>query len=688
MLLTFGSPLSSQLVEQHGAEAQNHYLRRLLLACAPTSSSPTSSSSATGNAANSSPANLSNALSPSGAAPTPVQATLYLRLLVQETKRLVADPLTAEKFVAAFQSGLNDQSATSSDIFKAIDIAALVDKLSLTPFEKGVLLLELCQLSLPDSVYGAKSFSQIVTQKRCEVGSTAANLLRQDETFQGFVQGLANAGLSPQQAAELLAKVASDLTIDQSTGEGTYAYPTPATSFTPVPSYGVRNVSSVIEAVFGSQSAASIIVQACGHVSWADQPAGLRVADCIDRLIRSTLVSTPDTMEAIFKAAKVFRDIKTDTSVESEVAKVVHELVCFFNGSRSSCVTAQAIVAGISNAVKAHHPTTTLKWSDIIKSCFDNTTASVHPDQMVLLDQILLVEVDSPTSPLSAFWSEWENPLCQLNIIEALLNRDFNFAPPSLPASNKVVSLEEFRGKAQENPHQLDSAVLAVIEGQIAQAEQSPYNHKNLIPLLFKLEEWQPSPPDFQAQTDVEHSARMMIERGSQVAPELELLSILRSEKPWSTTATDVYDKLLNYFLNGVPTSTLVLYEVMAADPEAFITKLKTWYTESELNVTRILDIANDFKLLPDILDQRPFYFALDVAALAGRREYLNLEKWLETSTTEHGSVFVRAALEFVGHKVRHDLGRQDQDVQQNSEPTMSLTAPIVATFLRALRSQ
>ena len=120
------------------------------------------------------------------------------------------------------------------------------------------------------------------------------------------------------------------------------------------------------------------------------------------------------------------------------------------------------------------------------------------------------------------------------------------------------------------------------------------------------------------------------------------------------------------------------------------VKKLQAYYEESEMNANRIVDIAADFSLLSDILeDQEAYFFSLDVASLAGRREILNLEKWLETATAEKGSTFVRAALDFVGHKVRHDLARQDQDTAQGSEPTtLSLAAPIIATFLRALRSQ
>lgn len=169
-------------------------------------------------------------------------------------------------------------------------------------------------------------------------------------------------------------------------------------------------------------------------------------------------------------------------------------------------------------------------------------------------------------------------------------------------------------------------------------------------------------------------------------------------------------DRLLSMVIAGSPSCSIVFYTLAKDDRTLLVKKLKEFYNLSEyvsfgysvcsepadsrrlhrsLNVTRVLEIAHDFKLLRDILEASPDYYALDVAALAGRKEYIDDERWLESAVATHGSVFVRAALEFVGAKVRHDLNRQDQDVQQASDPTtVSLTASTIATFLRTLRAQ
>lgn len=86
-------------------------------------------------------------------------------------------------------------------------------------------------------------------------------------------------------------------------------------------------------------------------------------------------------------------------------------------------------------------------------------------------------------------------------------------------------------------------------------------------------------------------------------------------------------------------------------------------YNKDAYCLSRLLDVAHDIKVpthvlpalacyssltatssvqaLSPILEIRPFAFAIDLAALASRREYLNLEKWLQDRINEHQLEFV-----------------------------------------------
>jgi CCR4-NOT transcription complex subunit 1 len=122
-------------------------------------------------------------------------------------------------------------------------------------------------------------------------------------------------------------------------------------------------------------------------------------------------------------------------------------------------------------------------------------------------------------------------------------------------------------------------------------------------------------------------------------------------------------------------------------DPDSVTAALKSFYSESELHAVRVLDIAQDLKILDLVLAQGPVSLALDVAALASRRDLIDLEAWLGEQIAEHKGPFIKHALDFVGYKVRYDLDRLDRDA--HDEPlTLSLSAQTVATFMRALRAK
>ena len=83
------------------------------------------------------------------------------------------------------------------------------------------------------------------------------------------------------------------------------------------------------------------------------------------------------------------------------------------------------------------------------------------------------------------------------------------------------------------------------------------------------------------------------------------------------------------------------------------------------------------------ILDSEPFLFAIDLAALATRREYLNLEKWLQDKIKEHGQVFCQACIDFLGKKLRAELARHKTN--GGVQTTVPLSMDVVNVFVKVL---
>lgn len=75
------------------------------------------------------------------------------------------------------------------------------------------------------------------------------------------------------------------------------------------------------------------------------------------------------------------------------------------------------------------------------------------------------------------------------------------------------------------------------------------------------------------------------------------------------------------------------------------------------------------------------------MAALASRREYLNLDKWLADNVNNHGGDFLHAVIQFL------DIKMESEKVARISDPavenrTMPLSPQTITIFLRMLRSK
>lgn len=88
--------------------------------------------------------------------------------------------------------------------------------------------------------------------------------------------------------------------------------------------------------------------------------------------------------------------------------------------------------------------------------------------------------------------------------------------------------------------------------------------------------------------------------------------------------------------------------------------------------LSRLLDVSQDLKILTVVLEAKPYNFSLDMAALASRRQHLNLEKWLSDSIKEKGTPFFKAAVEFVLEKIKLQSQRADRSNTQNFIPVSS----------------
>ncbi|KAI8060469.1 CCR4-Not complex component, Not1-domain-containing protein [Gongronella butleri] len=205
---------------------------------------------------------------------------------------------------------------------------------------------------------------------------------------------------------------------------------------------------------------------------------------------------------------------------------------------------------------------------------------------------------------------------------------------------------------------------------QAVQLANHPLNSLPLVKALFVLYDM-----------DTNDDVRVFIDRLTLEAPELLLIGCAQFPCTPNTLLHETMLKLLNIFLIGHTNSTLVIVLLWQKSPACLMEGLLTLYRRDPASVSRILDIAQEAKILVYVLKTDVLDFALDLASLAARRQHLNLEKWLMEEFTGNPS-FTSVCLDFLESKYTLQVAYSPA---QAAISVMHLSVDVVKVFLRVL---
>ena len=162
-------------------------------------------------------------------------------------------------------------------------------------------------------------------------------------------------------------------------------------------------------------------------------------------------------------------------------------------------------------------------------------------------------------------------------------------------------------------------------------------------------------------------SARRAFDAGLGACPDVVALgaAAAMAEEPAAANGVlaDVTANAIAAYLSssgvGQGNSAAVLHRVWASGPGGqecvAMAMAATHEREGGTAVPRILDVCQDLKALSAALDRAPHALAVELAALAARREYLNLEKWLQARAAASGAPFAAACLRFLRARATGD---------------------------------
>ena len=201
------------------------------------------------------------------------------------------------------------------------------------------------------------------------------------------------------------------------------------------------------------------------------------------------------------------------------------------------------------------------------------------PTPNILASILLSAPVDQidDESPLNGLVGTWVNPALQISAVAGLLSLPSDQVSFTGLSANKVITADYVN---QSSP---------AIKAMAAAVQASLWNCIDVVDIVVKLQDHGPEP--------VNVLARELLETGCRTHGETILLGLVQLPKPWSSYHLELITRLLALFLAGNPSHQLVFLRLWQIDRNFLLGAFKQFYHDNNMNVTRILDVAQDLKV-------------------------------------------------------------------------------------------
>ncbi|KAL2234042.1 UNVERIFIED_CONTAM: CCR4-NOT transcription complex subunit 1 [Sesamum indicum] len=180
-------------------------------------------------------------------------------------------------------------------------------------------------------------------------------------------------------------------------------------------------------------------------------------------------------------------------------------------------------------------------------------------------------------------------------------------------------------------------------------------------------------------------AVRSLLEYPLTHCPEVLLLGMAHVNTAYNLIQNEVASALIPMALKNVSGNSLIL-NLWHVNRSMLLRGLIDAVHLDQDNISRILDVCQELKILSPVLDMIPFHFGIRLAALASKKEIMDLENWLSTHLVTNKDAFYEECLRFV-----KDVQIGAQDVSANRfhppSPLLNIYLEACPTVLKVLQS-
>ncbi|KAI6241643.1 CCR4-Not complex component, variant [Aphelenchoides fujianensis] len=285
----------------------------------------------------------------------------------------------------------------------------------------------------------------------------------------------------------------------------------------------------------------------------------------------------------------------------------------------------------------------TLDWSKVIDGFDQNQYFNVRNQHALqLLTDILLTAFKDATFPIEKLYNVWPtNRAGHLSWLTQITNHPTIF-------------------NIFDYPHKLVNLQCLKIQPDEADRSLMTWRCLDLIEVLFRLGE----------NTTFSRIVYTLLQNPGPIhkCPDILALVMVQLTSPLTVFRQYVFRQVINQLINGHANSVPVLNYVWNVDENAGIlhtvitTAFSDYYNiEDPTRLTRILELAHELKPngLGELFNLQQYTFAIDLACLAARRDFLKLDKFLDDKLNDVGEPFAQHLCHFI--KKRMTPGNPNQ---------------------------
>ncbi|XP_065678715.1 CCR4-NOT transcription complex subunit 1 isoform X1 [Hydra vulgaris] len=307
-----------------------------------------------------------------------------------------------------------------------------------------------------------------------------------------------------------------------------------------------------------------------------------------------------------------------------------------------------------------------LNWLQVMQELDHPGFFIKDPEGLQLILFAYYKSTNNSSFPIQCLYKTWINTIGQLSWIETSLNHPDVFCFGDMPSRSVDISL--LKSSPDETNREMRTwKSLDLVEILLHLSESGSYEN------VLKLFAW-----------PVKN------------CPDVLVLALLQVTSGWYPLRNDLISMLMPLFLMNHQNSMCVLHYTWHGQTQSpsirqlVMQSMADWYlkaekigdqAEQQTRLSRILDVAQDLKALSILLNSSPFSFVIDLAALASRREYLKLDKWLADKLREHQEPFTQALVNFLKRRCPQLLGLSDKELPK----AVQLPPETISTTLSCL---